>query len=393
MTDLLREQTMTINMGPHHPSTHGVLRLVLELDGETVRRTVPHVGYLHSGFEKTMEYRTYQQCITYTDRLDYLGAMGHNLAFCLSAERILGSEVPPRGQAIRVLVTELSRIASHLVWLGTHLLELGAITPFFYAFRQRDLILDLLEEICGQRLTFSYLRVGGVRQDLPPRFLEHVNDFLAGFRKAIAEFERLITGNEIFRKRTIGVGKLTAEQCLAWSVTGANLRAAGVPYDLRRVAPYSGYERYDFAIPTHTDGDTYARYLVRMEEMRQSARICRQIVDDLPGGPTNDPNRHITLPPRSELEDSMEAVIFHFKLVTEGFHPPLGEAYIPTEGTKGELGYYLVSDGGSRPYRVYVRTPCFYNLQGLPVMAEGGLVADVIACIGSLDLVMGEVDR
>lgn len=393
MTDVLREQTMTINLGPQHPSTHGVLRLVLELDGETVRRAVPHVGYLHSGFEKTMEYRTYQQCIPYTDRLDYLGSMGHNLAFCLSAEKILGSEVPPRGQAIRVLVTELSRIASHLVWLGTHLLELGAMTPFFYAFRERDKILDLLEEVSGQRLTFSYMRVGGLRQDLPAGYLDHVNGFLAEFGKAIDQFDRLITGNAIFRSRTLGVGKLTAEQCLAWSMTGANLRASGVPYDLRKVAPYSGYEAYDFDVPTHTDGDTYARYLVRMEEMRQSARICRQIVDDLPDGPINDPDRRITLPPRQELEDSMEAVIYHFKLVTEGFHPPLGEAYVPTEGTKGELGYYLVSDGGSRPYRVYVRTPCFYNLQGLPVMAEGGQVADVIACIGSLDIVMGEVDR
>jgi NADH-quinone oxidoreductase subunit D len=386
-------ETLTLNMGPQHPSTHGVLRLVLELDGETVVRCVPHIGYLHTGMEKTMENQMYQQAITITDRMDYLAAMSNNLAYCLSVEKLLDLEIPPRGQYIRVMMAELQRIASHLVWLGTQALDIGAMSVFLYCFREREVILNLFEEVCGARLTPAYIRVGGVAMDLPLGYEEKVRQFVTLFPPRIDEYEALLTDNEIWRERTVGIGILSAEDALRYGVTGPSLRAAGVSYDIRKVNPYSGYEQFDFTVPLAQNADVFDRYRVRVAEMRQSVRILEQVLDGLPFGPANAENGKVVLPPKERVLSDMEALIHHFILVTRGFPVPPGEAYVPIESPKGELGYYVVSDGSEKPYRCRVRPPSFHNLSALPFLCEGSMIADVVAIIGSLDIVLGEIDR
>ncbi|HVF85848.1 MAG TPA: NADH dehydrogenase (quinone) subunit D [Abditibacteriaceae bacterium] len=387
-------ERMVINMGPQHPSTHGVLRLVLELDGETVVKAEPVIGYLHTGTEKTMQSKTYQQAIVVTDRLDYTNAMGNNLVYCLAVEKLLGAEIPLRAQVLRVICAELGRLSAHLVWLGTHALDLGAMTVLFYCFREREMILDLFDELCGARLTYSYMRVGGLVEDAPPQFLEGLGKFLDIIDERIAEYDYMLAENEIFTGRTKGIGALTREEIIDLGVSGPIARAAGIPWDVRKSNPYSGYETYDFDVPVGQNGDVYDRFLVHMEEMRQSARILKQAYAKLPDGPIRCADRKISLPPREELATSMEAVIHHFKLITEGFHPPKNqEVYMANESPKGEIGFYIVSDGSNKPYRCHMRGPSFYNLQALPPMLEGRLLADVVAIIGSIDIVLGEVDR
>jgi NADH dehydrogenase I D subunit len=384
---------MIINMGPQHPSTHGVLRLVLELDGETVVKAEPVIGYLHTGMEKTMQSKTYQQSIVVTDRFDYTNSMGNNLVYCLAVEKLLGAEIPARAQVLRVIVAELSRLAAHLVWLGTHALDLGAMTVFFYTFREREMILDMFDELCGARLTYSYLRVGGVGWDTTPKFLEMLGDFLKIVDKSIDEYVYVLD-NEIFKQRTQKMGELTREEIIDLGVSGPVARAAGINWDIRKAEPYSGYENYEFDVPLGKNGDVYDRYLVRVEEMRQSARILKQALANLPDGAVRCADRKISLPPREELATSMEAVIHHFKLVTEGFHPPRNEeVYLACESPKGEIGFFIASDGSNKPYRCHLRGPSFVNLQSLPKMMEGRLLADVVAIIGSIDIVLGEVDR
>ena len=384
---------MRINVGPQHPSTHGVLRLVVDLDGETIVGLKPQIGYLHTGFEKTMENRTYQQCVTYSNRMDYLHGFSHDLAYVLSVESLLGARVPERAQRIRVALNELNRIASHLVFVGTGLLDMGALTPFFYTMREREQLLDIFELVCGVRMNFGYFRVGGLYRDVPEEFDAAARAFLDSFPRMIEQYERLFAKNDIFVNRTKNVGVLTRETALDYGLTGPSLRASGVPLDFRKAAPYSGYDDYDFNIPTYTAGDALSRLLIRVDEMRESLKIVRQALDRMEPGPIRDPDRRISLPPRSELENSMEAVIFHFKLVTEGFHPPRGEAYVATESARGELGYYIVSDGGSMPYRVKIRVPSLINLQSLEPAAMGGLFADMVVNIASLDPIMGDVDK
>jgi NADH-quinone oxidoreductase subunit D len=391
--DALDDQTMVINMGPQHPSTHGVLRVVLELDGETIVRATPHIGYVHTGIEKTMEYNTYLKAVTLTDRMDYVSALINNAAYTLSVERLLGIEPPPRGQTLRVMLMELQRIASHLVWLGTHLLDIGAMTVFFYGFQQREKILDLVEMMAGVRMMPSWIVPGGLRGDAPMGWLERAKDFADDFPRALDEIENLVSANPIFRERTQGVGTITIEDCLALGVGGPTLRAAGIPFDIRKAAPYSGYENFKFYVPTGQFSDVYDRFRVRMAEMYQSREIVKQCIETMPVGPINVDDRKIVPPPRLELDNSMEAVIHHFKLWTEGFHPPVGEAYVPLESPKGEIGFYIVSDGSNRPYRAHMRPPSFMNLQALSRMCEGRLIADVIAVIGSIDIILGEIDR
>lgn len=390
---ILSGDSMTINMGPQHPSTHGVLRLVLDLEGETVVRCRPVIGYLHTGFEKTFEQKTYLQGVVLTDRMDYLAPLSNNLGYALAVEKLLDVEAPARATVIRVLLTELTRLNNHLVWLGTQALDLGALSAFLYCFREREVLLDLFEMMSGARLMTSFIRPGGLMADLPPGWLEQCDAFLRAFPKHIDEYESLLTNNEIFRERTIDVGKITPEQALQLDLTGPSLRACGIDWDLRKLAPYCGYETYDFAVPLRANGDVYDRYLVRIAEMRESTKIAQQALERLPDGPVMTANRKVALPPRAELATSMEALIHHFKLVSEGFKPPEGEVYVCIESPKGEIGYYIVSDGSGKPYRVHVRAPSFINLQALPVMSAGGLVADLVAVIGSLDPVMGEVDR
>ncbi|MBI2840879.1 MAG: NADH dehydrogenase (quinone) subunit D [Acidobacteria bacterium] len=390
---MIKTETMTINMGPQHPSTHGVLRLVLELDGERIVRTVPHIGYLHTGVEKTCEYKTYIQAMTMTDRLDYLSPMMNNLAFMLSTEKLVGVEVPPRAQAIRVLMNELQRIASHLVWLGTHALDIGAMSVMLYCFREREMILDLFEEVCGARLTVSYFRIGGLSADLPEGYLGRVKDFITYFKQRVDEYEGLLTRNKLWLRRTVGIGKINAEEAKNWGFSGPCLRASGVAWDIRKTNPYSGYEKYDFEVPVGVNGDVYDRYLVRIAEMRQSARIVEQALASMPSGAHIADAPKVTLPPRNTLHTSMEALIHHFLIICNGVQPPPGEAYVPIESSKGELGFYMVSDGSARPYRVRMRPPSFKNLQVLPKLAEGLMVADLIAVIGSIDIVLGEIDR
>jgi NADH-quinone oxidoreductase subunit D len=386
-------ETLTLNMGPQHPSTHGVLRLVLELDGETVVRCEPHIGYLHTGMEKTMENQMYQQAITITDRMDYLAAMSNNLAYCLAVEKLLELEIPPRGNYLRVMMAELQRIASHLVWLGTQALDIGAMSVFLYCFREREAILNLFEQVCGARLTPAYIRVGGVAMDLPIGYEEEVRKFITIFPTRIDEYEALLTDNEIWRERTVGVGVLAAEDGLRFGVTGPALRAAGVAYDIRKVNPYCGYDLFDFSIPIAQNADVFDRYRVRVAEMRQSVRILEQVLDGLPFGPANSQNGKVVLPPKERVLSDMEALIHHFILVTRGFPVPAGEAYASIESPKGELGFYIVSDGSEKPYRCRVRPPSFHNLTALPFLCEGAMVADVVANIGSLDIVLGEIDR
>jgi NADH-quinone oxidoreductase subunit D len=403
----LGEDLMVLNMGPQHPSTHGVLRLLLTLDGETIVDCTPIVGYLHTGIEKNAEYRTWQQGVTFVTRMDYLSPFFNEVAYCRSVERLLGIEAPPRATAVRVLVMELNRIASHLVWLATTSLELGAISMMLYGFREREVILDIFEMLSGLRMNHAYVRVGGLVMDLPSGAEERIAGFLGDIPARIDEYESLLSGNPIWIERNRGVGILSAEDCLALGVTGPLLRAAGVGHDLRLQDPM--YEPYDFEVPVRTEADCYARYQVRLEEMRQSVRIARQVLDGLPGGPVmiEDPKlrwpAHLTVGPdgignsdeyvRHIMEDSMEALINHFKIVTQGIRVPQGEVYTPVESPRGELGYYVVSDGGIRPYRIRVRDPSFCNMPALPLMVRGRLIADTVAAVASVDPVMGGVDR
>ncbi len=386
-------ETMLLNMGPQHPSTHGVLRLLLELDGETIINCVPDIGFLHSGIEKNMEAKTYEKALVMTDRMDYLNCLGNNLCYCLAVEKLVDLDVPPRAQVVRVLLTELTRIASHLIWLGTHALDLAAMSVFLYTWREREIILDIFEMCSGQRMMTSYFRPGGLWRDLPTGFEEAVQRFIDLFPDRIEEYENLLTENPLYIDRTKGIGILSIDDALRLGVTGPNIRAAGLPFDLRKAQPYSGYEQFDFEVPTATKGDTYDRYVVRMEEMRQSLRIVQQALVRLPDGPFRSNNRKFVPPPRSELGHSMEAVIHHFKLWTEGFSAPKGAVYVPVESPRGVLGCYLVGDGGPKPQRVHFRTPSFANLQALPMMSKGHLVADLVAIISSLDPILGDVDR
>jgi NADH-quinone oxidoreductase subunit D len=389
----IRGETVLLNMGPQHPSTHGVLRLLLELDGEIVVNCIPDIGFLHTGIEKNMEAKTYQKAEVMTDRLDYLNTVGNNLAYTLAVEKLVSLDVPLRAQAIRVILTELQRVASHLVWLGTSALDLAAMSMFLYCFRERESILDIFELCSGQRMMTTYIRPGGLWRDVPVEFETAVRNILKTFPRRIDEYESLLTRNPLMLDRTYSIGKLSGAECLNFGVTGPMLRASGIKWDLRKDRPYSGYELYDFDIPTRTEGDVYARYLVRVEEMRQSLKIIKQALDKLPIGPVRSNNYKFVPPPRSEIGTSMEALIHHFKLWTEGFNVPKGAVYSAVESPRGELGLYLESDGGPKPYRVHWRTPSFDNLQSLPLMAKGVLVADLIAIIGSVDIVLGDVDR
>jgi NADH-quinone oxidoreductase subunit D len=389
----IQGETMLLNMGPQHPSTHGVLRLLLELDGETVINCIPDIGFLHTGVEKNMEAKTYQKAEVMSDRLDYMNPVGNNLAYSMAVEKLVDLDVPPRAQALRVILAELTRFQSHLVWLGTAALDLAAMSMFLYCFREREYILDIMEMCSGQRMMTTYVRPGGLWRDVPVEFEAAVRNILKTFPKRIDQYEALLTRNPLMLDRTLGIGKLTGEECLNFGVTGPMLRASGVKWDLRKTQPYSGYEQYDFEVPTRPEGDVYARFLVRLEEMRQSLRIVRQALDTLPMGPVRSNNYKFVPPPRSEIGVSMEALIHHFKLWTEGFNAPKGSVYSAVESPRGELGVYLVSDGGPKPYRIHWRTPSFDNLQSIPVMAKGVLVADLIAIIGSIDIVLGDVDR
>ncbi|WP_324667857.1 NADH dehydrogenase (quinone) subunit D [Geochorda subterranea] len=387
------QERMTVSIGPHHPSTHGVLRLIVELDGETITDAEAEIGFLHTGIEKHAEHLTWQQAITVLDRMDYLSPLSNNLGYVLAVERLLGLEVPRRVQYVRVLLTELQRIASHLVWLGTHGLDLGAQSIFFYCFDLREGILDILEETTGARMNPSYFRVGGLAQDIPPTFARMVDAWLREFPKRMAELRAILDDNPIWLARVKRIGAISAEQALAWGLTGPNLRATGIGYDVRKAFPYSGYEEFDFEVPVGEHGDVYDRYRVRMAEMEQSARIARQALDGLPEGPWRVEDRKIVLPPKEEVKRSMEALIHHFKLVSYGFDVPAGEVYQAIESPRGEIGFYVVSDGGNRPLRVRVRPPSFYNTQALPALMRGHLIADMVAIIASIDPVFGEVDR
>jgi len=386
-------ETMLLNMGPQHPSTHGVLRLILELDGEMVIHCIPDIGFLHTGVEKNMEAKTYQQAEVMTDRLDYLNPMGNNLTYCMAVEKLVDLDVPPRAQALRVILAELQRISSHLLWLGTSSLDLAAMSVFLYAMRERELILDVFELVSGQRMMTTYIRPGGLWRDVPVEFEDAVRNIIRIMPGRFDEYESLLTKNALFLERTQGIGVISAEDCVRWGLTGPVIRAAGTAYDLRKTRPYSGYDHYPFEIPTQKEGDVYARYLVRVEEMRQSVRIVRQALDRLPYGPVRSNNRKYVPPPRSELSKSMEALIHHFKLWTEGFSAPAECVYAATESPRGELGVYLEGDGGPKPYRAHYNTPTFMNLQAMPLLARNHYVADVVGIIGSLDVVLGDADR
>ena len=393
-----RSDTMILNMGPQHPATHGVLRVVVELDGERVLHAAPDIGHLHSGFEKTAEHLTYQQFAAYPSRLDYVSGMSNDLAYVLAVEKLVGAQVPPRASVIRVILAELQRLACHLFWIGTQTLDLsGTIHALLqYALREREMILDILEMVCGARVTTTYFTTGGLRWDVPPAFAGKVREFVTLFEKRLREYETMLTRNPIYRSRLEGVAVIGAEQAVGLGCTGPLLRGTGIAYDVRKAAPYCGYEEYDFEVPTQTGGDAYARYLVRVAEMVQSMRIIRQGLDKLEKvgpGPVKDPNRKLSLPPRDELETSMEAVIHHFKLVTEGFSPPVGEVYASAENPKGELGFFLVSDGGPKPYRCKIRGPSFSNITALRVMAPGSMFSDLVAMMGSIEITLGEIDR
>lgn len=387
------ESQMTISMGPQHPSTHGVLRLELVLDGELVVKTVPDIGYLHTGMEKLFEYKKYQQGIVITDRMDYLNPLGNNLAYVMAAEKLLQLEIPERAQVIRVLMCELQRIASHMVWLGTHCLDIGAMSAFFYCFRQREKILNLIEAVSGGRLTPSYFRIGGLMMDLPAGFERRVKQFLEDFPAALDELNTLVSGNTLWQSRTQGIGIISPEDAIDWGLTGPSLRGSGIALDLRRHNPYSGYETYDFEIPVELDCDVWARFRVRMREMHESYKIVRQAIDRLKPGPIKADAPKVVLPDRDDMRKHMDSLIHHFLIVAEGFNVPPGEVYQAIEASKGELGVYMKSNGGPKPERVHFRGPSFVNLQALPVMAEGEMVADVVAIIGSLDIVLGEIDR
>jgi NADH-quinone oxidoreductase subunit D len=386
--------TMVLNMGPQHPSTHGVLRVVLELDGEIVVKARPVIGYLHTGIEKNMESKTYSQALTMTDRIDYLAPLSNNLCYCLAVEKILGLEIPKRAQYIRVLLTELTRIASHLVWVGTHAIDLGAMSVFLYTFREREEILKIFEYVSGQRMMTSYFRIGGIALEPPPNWLDHVRRVIDALPGHIDEYEDLLTNNRIWLGRTKGVGIISAEDAIAMGASGPMLRGSGVAYDIRKAFPYSSYDEFDFKIQTQTAGDCFARYQVRVAEIRESIKIVRQAIEKVPAeGPIKTVAPGIVAPSREEMKASIEGLIYHFKIFTEGFAPPPGEVYQAIESPRGELGFFVASDGSSHPYRVKVRAPSFINLQTLPKLCEGRLIADVVACIGTTDIVLGEVDR
>jgi NADH-quinone oxidoreductase subunit D len=384
---------MTLNIGPQHPSTHGVLRLIVELDGETVVSCRPDIGYLHRGIGKIAEGLYYEQFLPYTDRLDYLAPFINNLGWAMAAEKLFGIVPPRRAEYLRVLLSELARIESHLIWLGTHLLDLGAITPLFYCFREKEQIRDLFEEICGARMTHAFCRIGGVRDDVTPTFLPKVREFAAAFPKAMREYEALITDNPIFRARTRGVGVISAETAIDYGLSGPTLRGSGVNWDLRKAEPYAAYGELEFDVPLGERGDVYDRYLVRMEEMRQSLRLIEQTAENLPGGPVLADAPQFLRPSKAEFHRNMQAMIRYFHITIHGASPPPGEVYAAVEGSKGEVGYYVVSDGGPRPVRVQLRGPSFVNLGALEEMARGQYLADLVAIIGSIDIVLGEVDR
>ncbi len=391
--DPAEDQTMVINMGPQHPSTHGVLRLVVEIDGESVVSLAPDIGYLHTGIEKTCEAKFYQQVVPLTDRIDYLCPMTNNLAYCLAVEKLLGLEIPERAEYLRVLLNELTRIQSHLVWLGTHAMDIGALTVFLYCFREREDILRIFENVAGQRMMTSYFRIGGLSLEPPLDFYKQVQDFLNIMPDRIQQYENLLTGNPIWINRLKGVGYLSPADAIALGVTGPPLRASGVDWDLRRDMPYSGYEKFQFKVPVSDIGDVWARYIVRMDEMRESVKICQQALDGLPEGRIVADAPKIVLPDREQMKTQMESLIHHFKIVTEGFAVPAGEVFQAVESPRGEMGYYVVSDGTAKPYRVHMRNPSYATLQALETMCKGRLLADVVAVIGSIDIVLGEIDR
>jgi NADH-quinone oxidoreductase subunit D len=388
-----KDQHMVINMGPQHPATHGVLRLVLEIDGEIIVRIYPEIGYLHTGIEKTCEAKFYQQVIPLTDRVNYLDPLSNNLCYCLAVEKLLGLRAPEKAEWIRVMLTELSRINSHLIWLGTHAMDIGALTVFLYTFREREDILRLFEAVAGQRMMTSYFRIGGLAMEPPLDFFDRVQAFIRSFPEKIDEYSNLLTGNPIFRNRLKGVGILSAADAIALGVTGPPLRASGVDIDLRRDMPYSGYEKFQFKVPISTDCDCWARYVVRLEEMRESVKIIQQTLDGMPEGPVKADAPKIVLPDREKMKTQMEALIHHFKIVTEGFPVPAGEVYQGIEAGHGQTGYYVVSDGTAKPYRVHMRYPSFATLQALETMCKGRMLADLVAVIGSIDIVLGEIDR
>ena len=388
-----QDRTMILNMGPQHPSTHGVLRLLLEIDGETIVRIMPDIGFLHTGIEKTCEAKFYQQVVPLTDRIDYLCPMTNNLCYVLAVEKLLGLEIPPKAQWMRVLMNELTRINSHLVWLGTHAMDIGALTVFLYCFREREEVLKMFEMISGQRMMTSYFRIGGLALEPPLGFFERVREFAGYFPEKVDEYENLLTGNPIWMMRTKGVAKLSAEDAVALGASGPTLRGSGVDIDLRRDMPYTGYENFKFKVPVAQEGDVFARYMCRVAELRESIKIVGQALDGMPEGPVKANAPGVVLPDREKMKTQMEALIYHFKIITEGFAVPTGEVYQAVESPRGEMGYYIVSDGTAKPYRVHMRAACLANLQTLPKMCEGGLIADVVAAIGSIDIVLGEIDR
>ncbi|MGD0787807.1 MAG: NADH dehydrogenase (quinone) subunit D [Terracidiphilus sp.] len=388
-----KDQHMVINMGPQHPATHGVLRLVLEIDGEIIVRIYPEIGYLHTGIEKTCEAKFYQQVIPLTDRVNYLDPLSNNLCYCLAVEKLLALEIPEKAQWLRVLLTELSRLNSHLIWLGTHAMDIGALTVFLYTFREREEILRLFEAVAGQRMMTSYFRIGGVSMEPPLDFFDRVQAFIRTFPEKIDEYSNLLTGNPIFRNRLKGVGILSAADAIALGVTGPPMRASGVDFDLRRDMPYCSYEKFQFQVPVSTDCDCWARYEVRLIEMRESVKIVQQALDGMPEGLVKADAPKIVLPDREKMKTQMEALIHHFKIVTEGFAVPAGEVYQGIEAGHGQTGYYVVSDGTAKPYRVHMRYPSFATLQALETMCKGRMLADLVAVIGSIDIVLGEIDR
>jgi NADH dehydrogenase I D subunit len=390
-----RRRELTVSMGPQHPATHGVLRLVLDLDGEKVVKCTPHVGYLHRGTEKLAEDKTYLSALPLTDRLDYISSMSNNVGYSVAVEKLFGIEPPERAKYIRTIVAEMTRISSHIIWVATHALDIGAMTVFLYSFRERETLIDLLEMLCGARLTVSYTRIGGVRNDVTQEFLDKLYRYTEEFTPRIEEYETLIDKNRIWLQRTKGIGVISAEEAVNWGLTGAMVRGSGIPYDIRKFEPYDAYDRVEFEVPTETEGDVYARYRVRMRELRQSNRIIRQCIEKLPTGPVMAPDApKFTLPPKDRVMKDMESLIHHFVLITKGpLTAPEGEVYVATEVPKGELGFYFVSDGTGRPYRMRLRAPSFVHASVLPRLCEGGLIADVIANIGTIDIVLGECDR
>ena len=390
MTD---KQTYSINFGPQHPAAHGVLRLVLDMDGEVIERADPHVGFLHRGTEKLIEHKTYLQAIPYFDRLDYVSPMCQEHAFVMAVEKLMGLEVPERGQYIRVLFSELTRILNHLLNISTFALDVGAMTPFLWMFEKREIIMGYYDQVCGARMHAAYFRPGGVHQDLPSGLLEEISDFIEDFPSLLADVESILNENRIFKQRTVDIGVATTQEALDWGMTGPMLRASDLPWDLRKAQPYEIYDKLEFDIPTGSNGDCFDRYVVRVEEMKQSIKIIEQCLAQIPGGPVCSTDKKVTPPPRAEMKTSMEALIHHFKLYTEGFRVPEGEVYAAVEAPKGEFGVYLVSDGSNRPYRCKIRAPGFAFMQAMDFFAKGHMLADVVAIIGSMDIVFGEIDR